>query len=154
MVYLTTPSIFLICLSIYGSHKNAVRPDLGICGFMFYLATISVVVYKYYILDITHSPVYIPKQCFGGWILSLSPEIGTSSFRWPQLSRFHLKTETVSSLRNIVSWNINRMEFSDKDKTMDNIQKHNTCTKKLYSMVWIRKRTIPTDWATATCRRS
>jgi hypothetical protein len=34
--------------------------------------------------------------------VSLSPEIGTSSMDWAQLSRFHLKTETVSILRNAV----------------------------------------------------
>jgi hypothetical protein len=28
--------------------------------------------------------------------------IGTSSVDWPQLSRFHLKMETESSLRNVV----------------------------------------------------
>jgi hypothetical protein len=30
------------------------------------------------------------------------PEIGTSSIDWAQLSRFYLKTETESSLRNVV----------------------------------------------------
>jgi hypothetical protein len=29
-------------------------------------------------------------------------EIGTSSVNWAQLSRFHLKTETESSLQNVV----------------------------------------------------
>jgi hypothetical protein len=33
------------------------------------------------------------------------PEIGTSSIDWAQLSRFHLKTETESSLRNAVFLN-------------------------------------------------
>jgi hypothetical protein len=40
---------------------------------------------------------------------------------------FDLKTETDSSLRNIVFWKINR-SFLDKDKTMDNVQKHNIYT--------------------------
>jgi hypothetical protein len=31
------------------------------------------------------------------------PETGTSSVDWAQLSRFHLKTETESSLRNVAS---------------------------------------------------
>jgi hypothetical protein len=30
------------------------------------------------------------------------PEVGTSSIHWAQLSRFYLKTETESSLRNVV----------------------------------------------------
>jgi hypothetical protein len=30
------------------------------------------------------------------------PEIGASSIYWIQLSRFYLKTETESSLRNVV----------------------------------------------------
>jgi hypothetical protein len=73
------------------------------------------------------------KQRFGDWILSPSSdigkfrksesvkiqlaktclEVGTSSIDWTQLSRFHLKTETESSLRNVVL-NINMI--------MDNIQ--------------------------------
>jgi hypothetical protein len=52
------------------------------------------------------------------------PEIGTSSIDWVQLSRFHLKTETESSLRNAVFWNINR--------SLDNIQKHNICIQSLH----------------------
>jgi hypothetical protein len=30
------------------------------------------------------------------------PEMGTSSIDWAQLSRFHLKTETECSFRNVV----------------------------------------------------
>jgi hypothetical protein len=52
---------------------------------------------------------------------SLGPEIGTSSIERAQLSRFHLKTETESSLRNVV--------FLNKNRTMDNVQKHNVCLK-------------------------
>jgi hypothetical protein len=37
-----------------------------------------------------------------------SPEIGTSSIDWVQQSTFCLKTETESSLRNVVFWKINR----------------------------------------------
>jgi hypothetical protein len=33
--------------------------------------------------------------------------------------------ETESSLRNVVSWKINRAMFLDKDRTMDNVQKLN-----------------------------
>jgi hypothetical protein len=43
------------------------------------------------------------------------PEIGTSSTDWAQLSRFYLKTETKSSLRNVG-------RLLDKNK-MDNVQK-------------------------------
>jgi hypothetical protein len=43
-------------------------------------------------LDIIHRPVYTP----------LSPEIGNISIDWAQLSRFYLKTETESSLRNVM----------------------------------------------------
>jgi hypothetical protein len=53
---------------------------------------------------------------------SVGPEIGTSSIDWAQQSRFYLKTETESSLRNVQTG-----RFLDKDKTMDNVQKHNTC---------------------------
>jgi hypothetical protein len=34
--------------------------------------------------------------------LHVSPEIETSSIDWAQLSRFYLKRETQSSLRNVV----------------------------------------------------
>jgi hypothetical protein len=60
-------------------------------------------------------------------ILNLGPEIGTSSVDWAQLSGFYLKTEAESSLRNLVFWNINRTVFLDKNRTMDNVQKHNIC---------------------------
>jgi hypothetical protein len=35
---------------------------------------------------------------------------------------------TESSFRNVVFWKIHRTDF-DKDKMMDNVQKHNICTK-------------------------
>jgi hypothetical protein len=40
------------------------------------------------------------------------------------MSRFYLKMEEESRLQNVVIFNINRMEFLDKDRTMDNVQKH------------------------------
>jgi hypothetical protein len=36
------------------------------------------------------------------WCWYRFPEIGTSCIDWAQLSRFYLKTETESSLRNVV----------------------------------------------------
>jgi hypothetical protein len=51
-------------------------------------------------LDIIHRPVEISKQRFGDWILS--PEMGTSSIDWAQLSRFCLTAETEPTLRNVV----------------------------------------------------
>jgi hypothetical protein len=47
---------------------------------------------------------------------------------WAQLSRFYMKTERESSLRNIVFWKINMTVILDKDMTMDNVQKHNIFT--------------------------
>jgi hypothetical protein len=41
----------------------------------------------------------------------ISSLIGTSAIVWAQLSRFYLKTETETSLRNFVFWNINRTVF-------------------------------------------
>jgi 5'(3')-deoxyribonucleotidase len=46
------------------------------------------------------------------------------SIDWPQLSRFHLNTETESSLQNVVFCNINRTLLLDKDMMMD-VKKHN-----------------------------
>jgi hypothetical protein len=48
----------------------------------------------------TTSCLYFKTRRFGYWILS--PEVGTSSINWAQLSRFYLKTETEMSLRNAV----------------------------------------------------
>jgi hypothetical protein len=62
------------------------------------------------------------------WCWYRCPEMGTRSIDWGQLSRFYLKTETESSLRNVVFCNINRTVFLDKDRTMDNVQKHNNST--------------------------
>jgi hypothetical protein len=70
-------------------------------------------------LDVIHRPpscFYLKTPCFGDWILSLfqikpakldtidgaSQEAGTSSIDWAQQSRFYLKTETESSLRNVL----------------------------------------------------
>jgi hypothetical protein len=71
-------------------------------------------------LDIIHRPVYISKHNISETGFCLRLEIGTNSIDRAQLSRFYLKTETESSLRNVVFWNINR--------TMDNVQEHNICT--------------------------
>jgi hypothetical protein len=43
------------------------------------------------------------------------------------MSRFYLKTEIESSLRNVVL-KINMTVFLDKDRTTENVQKHNICT--------------------------
>jgi hypothetical protein len=43
-----------------------------------------------------------------------------SPIDWAQLSRFHLKTETESSLRNVVG-------VLNTSRKTDNVQKHNIC---------------------------
>jgi hypothetical protein len=58
--------------------------------------TLSIILF----LSKTLSCLYFKTQRFGDWILS--PEIGTSSINWAQMSEFYLKTETESSLRNVV----------------------------------------------------
>jgi hypothetical protein len=45
------------------------------------------------------------------WCWYRCPEIGTSSIDWAQLSRFYLKTETESSLGNVVFLNKKRAVF-------------------------------------------
>jgi hypothetical protein len=47
-----------------------------------------------------------------------------SSIDWAQLSRYYLKTETESSLRNIVFWDYKQECVLDENSTMDNVQKH------------------------------
>jgi hypothetical protein len=44
---------------------------------------------------------------------------------WDQVSRFYLKTETESSLRYVVFWNIKQDGVLNKNRTMDNVQKRN-----------------------------
>jgi hypothetical protein len=68
------------------------------------------------------------------WGCHSCPDVGTSPINWAQLSRFYLKTETESGLRSVVFWKINRMVFLDKDRTMDIVQKHNICTKRIVVM--------------------
>jgi hypothetical protein len=50
-------------------------------------------------------------------------ERGTSSIDRVELSRFYLKMETESSLRNVVLY---------KNRTTDNIKKHKVCTGRKY----------------------
>jgi hypothetical protein len=57
-----------------------------------------------------------------------SAEIGNSSVDWVQVSRFHLKTETESSLRNVCVLN--------KNRTVDNVEKHNECINILSSQIF------------------
>jgi hypothetical protein len=73
--------------------------------------------------------LYTPSWC---WYRC--PEIGTSSIDWAKLSRFYLKTETETSLRNVVFCNINRTTYSDKCRTMDNVQKHYICNKYITAL--------------------
>jgi hypothetical protein len=53
----------------------------------------------------------------------LCPERRNSSIVWAQLSRFHLKTETESNLRN-------------KNRSMDNVQKQNNSINTLSSQTF------------------
>jgi hypothetical protein len=76
------------------------------------------------------SVIYL-KQRFWDWILSSEAE--TSFIYWAQVSKFHLKTETESSLRNAV--------FQIKDRTVDNVQNDGSyiniqCAHKVHSVFW------------------
>jgi hypothetical protein len=50
-----------------------------------------------------------------------------SSIDWAQLNRFYLKTETIQSPKRCVL-KYNQDGVLDKNRTMDNVQKHNICT--------------------------
>jgi hypothetical protein len=112
----------------------------------------SKILWRWYIstnimfLDIIYRPVFIQKHLHVYitkhnvsenrvglrlqviWAQSMKLEIGTSSIDWAQLSKFYLKTEIDSSVRNVVFCNINRKVILDKDRTIDNVQEHNFCT--------------------------
>jgi hypothetical protein len=68
--------------------------------------------------------------------LSVSPEIGTSSINWAQVSRFFLKTETESSVWNFILKN--KQDGVFRKIQDDNVQKHNICTCLVcvYSYIW------------------
>jgi hypothetical protein len=52
------------------------------------------------------------------------------------MSRFYLKMEKQSSLRNVVFWKNIQDGSLDKDKTMDNVQKHNISTVIFHYQEW------------------
>jgi hypothetical protein len=88
---------------------------------MYFTITYSIVI----TFDSFKLVILIQILCF--WTLSivllLSKNRPTSSIDWAQLSRFYLKTETESSLRNVVF-----SKIIDQAKPMDNDQKHNIRT--------------------------
>jgi hypothetical protein len=51
------------------------------------------------------------------------PEVATNCIELTQLSRFHLKTETEPSHRNVAF---------KKNRAMDGVQKHNSCPNNIY----------------------
>jgi hypothetical protein len=63
------------------------------------------------------------------WCLYRCREVRTSPIVWDQRSRFNLKTESESSLRNAV--------FSNINGTMDSVQKHNIYVSFLCLLVWL-----------------
>jgi hypothetical protein len=56
-----------------------------------------------------------------------SPEIATMSIDWAQLSRFYLKTDRIRSLKCCVL-KYKQDGVLDKNRMLDNVQKHNVCT--------------------------
>jgi hypothetical protein len=66
------------------------------------------------------------------WCCYRYPEIRSNFIDLAKLSRFYLNTETESSLRNVMFCNINRTVFLDKDRMMDNVQKHNMYTNDIH----------------------
>jgi hypothetical protein len=48
---------------------------------------------------------YLNTRRFGDWIMA--PERGSFSINWVEMSRFYPRTETKSSLRNVVCFQIN-----------------------------------------------
>jgi hypothetical protein len=93
--------------------------------------------YKYSVSGhYSSSCLYFKTRRFGDCITSPSPETGISSIDWAQPSRFHPKTETESSLRNVVLWNINSM--------VNNVQKHNICTKS-FLLYMVKVISLPQD---------
>jgi hypothetical protein len=72
---------------------------------------------RWFVLSLACIPYLVLVQVF--W------REGSSSINWAQLSTFHVKMETESSLPVV---------FSDKNKMMDSVQKQNICNMRF---VWI-----------------
>jgi hypothetical protein len=81
--------------------------------------TIYIYISLYICIYIYHSSGHYPSSCLllkkhdvseTGFFL----RTGTSSIYWANLNRFHMKTETGSSLKNVA--------FSIKDRTTDNVK--------------------------------
>jgi hypothetical protein len=66
--------------------------------------------------------------------------------------------QTLDSSVNFVDYNpqYNKYYLMLREMRQDVVrEQYKIGTKtKLNSMAWVRKRTIPTDWATAACQRS
>jgi hypothetical protein len=95
-------------------------------------------------VDIIHRPVFYLNHNVSetGFCLRLQVEptqlgptdkSNLSADYWAQLSRFHLKTETESSFRNVV--------VQIKDRTMDNVQNFSTQEVPNLSKIYSVKRT-------------
>jgi hypothetical protein len=64
----------------------------------------------------------------GVWCRFRCPEKGDSSTDWTQLSRFHLKTETESKIRNVLS---------NRNVTVDTVQQHKICTNLFKLIIFL-----------------
>jgi hypothetical protein len=71
----------------------------------------------------------MPRPSHLSWLehSNSSSEIETSSVYWTQLSRFYLRREIQSSLRNAVL-KYKQDNILNKAETMDNVQECNNCT--------------------------
>jgi hypothetical protein len=88
----------------------------------------------------------------------------TCAFRvtmpWKEKSSIECKPETEQSafLKNMNWWRFESDGLKTKELRTLASQLAGESGKyhklKLNSMAWVHKRTIPTDWATAACRRS
>jgi hypothetical protein len=129
-----------VMASLTKRKTSSYYPYLYWRGYFKRLSTISSLLIEVYIL---HNSELYPSFCmlfktwrFRDWILLYSfcelclccssPETETSSVFWAVQSKSHLRTETESSLRNVVFW--------IKDRTINNV--HNWTVSQAYMPIF------------------
>jgi hypothetical protein len=97
IAYETQSTSLCVTQYVQGKYFTAVRHPLRIKKRKWEIILSNTYKVTVIILDIIHRPAFYLKHT----VSENGPETVTSSVYWTQLSRFHLKTETESSLRKV-----------------------------------------------------
>jgi hypothetical protein len=111
-IWALNTSLILLCLLLYSGNS-----------------WINYIYTNIMFLDIIRLPVLV------------GPDVGTSSVDWTQMSRFYLKTETESSLRNVVFCDINRTMNISRN-TIVVLMYHRHKLLHLMNYIWLSSKEI------------